>query len=460
MNRYHVLTLFPEMIENGLKTSITGRAIENGTIGLNAINIRDFADNKHNKVDDYPYGGGAGMVMQAEPVYRAWASVTEKIGKKARTIYVTPQGTTFHQGMAEELAKEENVIFLCGHYEGVDERVLEEIVTDYVSIGDYVLTGGEFPAMVMIDAISRLVPGVLNNEVSAEFESFQDGLLEYPQYSRPEVWHDKEVPPVLLSGNHTNIEGWRQELSILRTKERRPDLYAAYREQEEAKREQQKRKRRFRGVVFDMDGCLIDSERPYAQCWKLAFEKLGVPISDATLDSWNGIGGKELDRKIEEVTGDPAMTPKLREVRDACLEGALEDGRMPLMPYAKEIITLIREKGMKVGVASGTVRERAEEMLRFHGLLELLDFTAFGDEVKAGKPEPDVYQLALKRAGLKPSEAMAFEDSVSGVKAARAAGLRTVYVPQPGYRDVEPDVTYYRKIGDLAEGMAILRALP
>ena len=148
MNRYHVLTLFPEMIENGLKTSITGRAIENGTIGLNAINIRDFADNKHNKVDDYPFGGGAGMVMQAEPVYRAWASVTEKIGKKARTIYVTPQGTTFHQGMAEELAKEEDVIFLCGHYEGVDERVLEEIVTDYVSIGDYVLTGGEFPAMV------------------------------------------------------------------------------------------------------------------------------------------------------------------------------------------------------------------------------------------------------------------------------------------------------------------------
>lgn len=224
MNRYHVLTLFPEMIENGLKTSITGRAIENGTIGLNAINIRDFADNKHNKVDDYPYGGGAGMVMQAEPVYRAWASVTEKIGKKARTIYVTPQGTTFHQGMAEELAKEEDVIFLCGHYEGVDERVLEEIVTDYVSIGDYVLTGGEFPAMVMIDAISRLVPGVLNNEVSAEFESFQDGLLEYPQYSRPEEWHGKKVPEVLMSGHHANIEKWRREQSIIRTARRRPDL--------------------------------------------------------------------------------------------------------------------------------------------------------------------------------------------------------------------------------------------
>lgn len=460
MNRYHVLTLFPEMIENGLKTSITGRAIENGTIGLNAINIRDFADNKHNKVDDYPYGGGAGMVMQAEPVYRAWASVTEKIGKKARTIYVTPQGTTFHQGMAEELAKEEDVIFLCGHYEGVDERVLEEIVTDYVSIGDYVLTGGEFPAMVMIDAISRLVPGVLNNEVSAEFESFQDGLLEYPQYSRPEVWHDKEVPPVLLSGNHTNIEGWRQELSILRTKERRPDLYETYREQQKEMQEKNKRKRRFKGVIFDMDGCLIDSERLYAQCWKMAFNKMGIPISDETLNSWNGIGGKELERAIESVTGEARLIPELRAIRDGYMAGALEDDRMPLMPYAKEIVTLAKEKGMTVGVASGTIRERAEKMLRFHEIYEMLDCTAFGNEVQAGKPAPDLYRLAMKRGGLKPSEAIAFEDSLIGVKAARAAGLRTVYVPQPGFRDLEPDVNYYRKIGDLAEGMAILRALP
>ena len=331
MNQYHVLTLFPEMIENGLKTSITGRAIEQGVIGLNAVNIRDFADNKHNKVDDYPYGGGAGMVMQAEPVYRAWASVTEKIGKKARTIYVTPQGTTFHQGMAEELAKEEHVIFLCGHYEGIDERVLTEVVTDYVSIGDYVLTGGEFPAMVMIDAISRLVPGVLNNEVSAEFESFQDGLLEYPQYSRPEVWHGKEVPPVLLSGNHTNIEGWRQELSILRTKERRPDLYETYQEQQKKMQEKNKRKRRFKGVIFDMDGCLIDSERLYAQCWKMAFHKMGIPISDETLDSWNGIGGKDLDRAIESVTGEARLTSELRAIRDGYLAGELT------MEYHNEI---------------------------------------------------------------------------------------------------------------------------
>ena len=169
------------------------------------------------------------MVMQAEPVYRAWESVTGNIGHKARTIYVTPQGTTFNQSMAEELAKEEDVIFLCGHYEGIDERVLEEVVTDYVSIGDYVLTGGEFPAMVMIDAISRLVPGVLNNEVSAEFESFQDGLLEYPQYSRPAVWHERPVPEILRSGDHGRVARWRRKQSILRTLHRRPDMFAKLR---------------------------------------------------------------------------------------------------------------------------------------------------------------------------------------------------------------------------------------
>lgn len=221
---YHVLTLFPEMIEQGLHTSILGKAMEKGLISLETTNIRDFSDNKHMRVDDYPYGGGAGMVMQAEPVYRAYQSVAEKIGKKPRVIYLTPQGKVFHQNMVEELAMEENLVFLCGHYEGIDERVLEEIVTDYVSIGDYVLTGGELASMVMIDAISRFVPGVLSNEESAQFESMQDNLLEYPHYTRPEVWMDKAVPKVLLSGDHTKIEAWRMEKSIERTKERRPDL--------------------------------------------------------------------------------------------------------------------------------------------------------------------------------------------------------------------------------------------
>lgn len=221
---FHILTLFPNMVMDGLNTSITGRAVNNGLLSIEAVNIRDYAFNKHQSVDDYPYGGGAGMLMQAEPVYLAYEAVAEKLGKKPRVVYLSPQGQTFNQQMAEELAQEEELVLLCGHYEGIDERVLEEIVTDYVSIGDYVLTGGELPAMVMVDAISRLVPGVLHNDVSAEFESFQDNLLEYPQYSRPEEWHGKKVPEVLLSGHHANIEKWRREQSVLRTKERRPDL--------------------------------------------------------------------------------------------------------------------------------------------------------------------------------------------------------------------------------------------
>ncbi|MBP3420749.1 MAG: tRNA (guanosine(37)-N1)-methyltransferase TrmD [Lachnospiraceae bacterium] len=237
---FHVLTLFPDMIMDGLNTSILGRAMEKGCIKAEAVNIRDYTLDKHQKVDDYTYGGGAGMLMQAQPVYDCTQAVLSQIeerkqgegattGKTTRVIYVTPQGSVFNQQMAADFAKEEDLIFLCGHYEGIDERALEEVVTDYVSIGDYVLTGGELPAMVMIDAIARLVPGVLNNDESAMTESFGNGLLEYPQYSRPQVWREKEVPPVLLSGNHKLIEKWRLEQSIERTKERRPDLYEAWR---------------------------------------------------------------------------------------------------------------------------------------------------------------------------------------------------------------------------------------
>jgi len=249
---FHILTLFPDMINDGLNTSILGRAMQKGLIHFEAVNIRDYTQDKHNRVDDYPYGGGAGMLMQVQPVYDAYQAVCEKIGqrrnvadstkntadcsnekdsctkKKPRVVYLTPQGRVFDQTMAKEFAKEEDLIFLCGHYEGIDERVLEEIVTDCVSIGDYVLTGGELPAMVMIDAISRMVPGVLKNEISGETESFHENLLEYPQYTRPENWMNKPVPQVLLSGDHAKIEKWRLEQSIARTKERRPDLYEKY----------------------------------------------------------------------------------------------------------------------------------------------------------------------------------------------------------------------------------------
>lgn len=233
--RFHVMTLFPEMVMGGLSDSIIARAVSKGLLSVEAVNIRDFAFNKHNKVDDYTYGGGAGMLMQAEPVYLCYEDILRRIRensdehqKKVRVVYLTPQGNVFNQKMAKEFSKEEDLILLCGHYEGIDERVLEEIVTDNVSIGDYVLTGGEIPAMIMIDAISRLCPGVLSNSDSPETESFTDGLLEYPQYSRPEIWHDKAVPPILLSGDHAKVDAWRLEQSIERTKQRRPDLYEKY----------------------------------------------------------------------------------------------------------------------------------------------------------------------------------------------------------------------------------------
>ena len=225
---FHVLTLFPNMILDGINTSITGRAIDKGTISVEAVNIRDYTQDKHLKVDDYPYGGGAGLVMSADPVCRAYDALEAKIGKKPRVVYMTPVGYTFNQNMAKDFAGEEDLVILCGHYEGIDERALQTIVTDYVSIGDYVLTGGELAAMVVIDAVSRLVPGVLHNDISAVTESFEDGLLEYPQYTRPDVYNGMAVPEVLLSGNHAKVDQWRHEQSLIRTKKYRPDLYEKY----------------------------------------------------------------------------------------------------------------------------------------------------------------------------------------------------------------------------------------
>ena len=221
---FHILTLFPEMVLDGLNTSIIGRAQNENIIKVDAINIRDYSKDKHRHVDDYPYGGGAGMVMQAEPIIDAYNDICDKLGTRPKVIYMTPQGPLFNQTKAKELAKEENLVLLCGHYEGIDERALEILDCENLSIGDYVLTGGELPAMVVIDAVSRMVPGVLTNEESADFESLEDNLLEYPQYTRPEVYDGRAVPEVLMSGHHANIKKWRREKSIERTYERRPDL--------------------------------------------------------------------------------------------------------------------------------------------------------------------------------------------------------------------------------------------
>lgn len=220
--RFDVLTLFPEMFEI-MNSSILGRAIQNKLINLNLINFREFSKDKQKHVDDTPYGGGAGMVIKPEPIYDAYMSIVKELDYKPKVIYMSPRGKVFNQQMAKDLSKERHLIILCGHYEGVDERVIEEIVDEEISIGDYVLTGGELPAMVVIDAISRNIEGVLKDE-SVEDESFSDGLLEYPQYTRPEIFLDRKVPEVLLSGHHANIEKWRLEKSIEITKNRRPDL--------------------------------------------------------------------------------------------------------------------------------------------------------------------------------------------------------------------------------------------
>ena len=263
--RYYVCTLFPDMIQQIMGTSILGRAEKNGYISVHTVNIRDFSQKNSMRVDDYPYGGGAGMVMEPEPVYQAVQSALRKAaedrkaesrrraavdqnagggqgtagadrieegtgkknasdGKRTRVIYLTPQARVLDQTMVEELAREEELVLLCGHYEGIDERVLQETVTDYVSIGDYVLTGGELGAAVLMDAVSRFVPGVLHNDESSQFESMQDNLLEYPHFTRPEQWHGRKVPPVLLTGDHGKIEEWRYQQAVARTQERRPDL--------------------------------------------------------------------------------------------------------------------------------------------------------------------------------------------------------------------------------------------
>lgn len=222
--RAYVMTLFPEMVESTLHTSITGRAMDEGLLELHCVNIRDFSQDKHNRVDDYPFGGGAGMVIEAQPVYDCYRHIREEIGHDCPVIALSPKGRTFTQPIAKELAVNEDLIFLCGHYEGIDQRVLDAIVTDYISIGDYVLTGGELAACVVIDCVSRLIPGVLGNDDSASTESFENDLLEYPQYTRPEEWHGRKVPEILLSGNHRLVDEWRLEQSISRTRESRPDM--------------------------------------------------------------------------------------------------------------------------------------------------------------------------------------------------------------------------------------------
>jgi len=222
--RFHVLTLFPQVLHGALDHSITKRAQDSGLISINCIDIRDFSGNKHRRVDDYTYGGGAGLLMRPEPVFDSYMSIKDKLAPNTKVVFMSPTGRKFDQKEAQQLAQEKDLVLICGHYEGIDQRVIDEIVTDEISIGDYILTGGEIAAVVVIDAVSRLVPGVLGASESLEFESFTDGLLEYPQYTRPREFRGREVPEVLVNGNHGEIDKWRMEKALERTRERRPDL--------------------------------------------------------------------------------------------------------------------------------------------------------------------------------------------------------------------------------------------
>lgn len=243
--KINVMTLFPEIFNSYIGESMMKKAVDNNILAVNIYNIRDFSENKHKKVDDYPFGGGAGMVMTPQPILSTYRHIIEENKlEKPRVIYLSPKGKTFTQDMAKSLSKEDNLIFLCGHYEGIDQRVIDMIVTDELSIGDYVLTGGELPALVMIDSISRLIPGVLNKSESYEDETFEGDLLEYPQYTRPREYDGHKVPDVILSGNHQKIDQWRKEESEKLTKERRPDLWTSYIEKNSVKEVKKNRRKR------------------------------------------------------------------------------------------------------------------------------------------------------------------------------------------------------------------------
>ena len=241
--RFCVLTLFPEMIRNAVSYSVLGRAAAAGIISVDAVDIRDYSQDKHKHVDDYPFGGGAGMVMQPQPIYDAYEDVRRGFAKPPKVVYLSPKGRVLSQEIARELAQEEGIILLCGHYEGVDQRVLDEIVTDEISIGDFVLTGGELPALVLIDAVARMVDGVLGNESSAGEESFSGMFLEYPQYTRPREYHGVPVPEILMSGHHANIAEWRLTQSIAVTVQKRPDRIDPERMTEQERRIYEKLRR-------------------------------------------------------------------------------------------------------------------------------------------------------------------------------------------------------------------------
>lgn len=458
---FHVLTLFPEMIEQALGTSITGRAMKAGTLTLNTVNIRDFAlESRKGRVDDYSYGGGAGMIMQAEPVYSAYRHVIDRIAdqreeagkqRKIRVICLSPAGQTFSQKMAQELSAEDDLVFLCGHYEGIDQRVLDEIVTDEVSVGDYVLTGGELPALVMMDAIARLVPGVLNNEESAQTESFMgDGLLEYPQYSRPEVWHGKEVPGVLLSGNHQAVDRWRRDRSLERTAVRRPDLCGkavlSKKDREYLKEEDlldfyDQKRPPVRNLIFDAGYVLL------GYTWREDFKRFGYDEEGVELLAQKIFGPPQSEEERTDIWHQYDMgLVSDEEVRD-CLEKQYPEDTEALEWFfgdqgrwvkSLEDITgqmeQLRRKGYHIYILSNYPCTTFHVHLARMEWKKYLDGALVSYETHFGKPEQRFYRLLLERYGMKAEECVFFDDRKENTLAAEKLGIRSFTLDTPKNR--------------------------
>lgn len=484
---YHILTLFPQMIMDGLNNSILGRAMEKGLISADAVNIRDFSQDKHNHVDDYPYGGGAGMVMQAEPVVSAYEDLAARLGKRPRVIYMTPQGKVFSQKIAEELAKEEDLVFLCGHYEGIDERALDLIVTDYLSIGDYVLTGGELPAMVMIDCISRLVPGVLNNDESAEFESFHDNLLEYPQYTRPEVFQGIRVPQVLLNGDHKKIDVWRREQSIRRTIKRRPELMedaclteaeqkfadSVFREQETLRRSS------YQVISLDLFQTLADVNARIPEIWK---EILGEHYTDrrarAGAEAIVSAYPKVLKKSFSE-----DRFCDMEEIYRRCAREALRItgfGSGSFSVSEEEMVRVILENHSLAPLYEDTVSALAELGTHFRlvlssdssplmaeGVLKRLQEAGItfekvflSDELKAYKngPERRFFSAVCTELGVKPEEILHIGDSLSDISGASKSGIHSCLINRD-YRPYKGKTQPDYRINSLRELVTLLRPL-
>lgn len=452
---FHVMTLFPNLIEAYMKESIMKRASEGGTISVRTWNIRDFSANKHKKADDYPYGGGAGMLMTPQPImdcYRHIMAQTDRNQnedkKQVRVIYLSPKGERLNQRKVVELSQEKELILLCGHYEGIDQRVIDRIVTDEISIGDYVLTGGELPALTVIDAVSRYVSGVLGTQESLSEESFSQGLLEYPQYTRPVVYEGDHVPKVLLSGDHQKIERWRRYQSIRLTKKKRPDLLISTNLSEEEllmikeyEQEEQKMKRKYEVIFFDADDTLLDFGKSEGEALRKTMEDYGTVCEDRHLSSYHAIN-RSIWQELEQgsITQEELKVERFR--RFLTSSGLTLDARdfgeryldhlstmAFLMDGAKEILVELQKEYRLAMITNGIARVQKGRLSK-SGIGRFFEEVIISEEVGFSKPSGEIFEYAMRKMGLEDrSKALMVGDSLtSDMAGATAFGMDTCWL--------------------------------